>query len=51
MHERNQLYIDGRWTDPAEATGVIEVVNPATECVIGRVPNGTARDEIGRAHA
>lgn len=44
MHERNQLYIDGRWTDPAEATGVIEVVNPATECVIGRVPNGTARD-------
>ncbi len=35
MHERNQLYIDGHWVDPATASGMTEVVNPATEKVIG----------------
>ena len=44
MHERNQLYIDGHWVDPATASGMIEVVNPASEKVIGHVPNGTAAD-------
>ncbi|TYQ05519.1 UNVERIFIED_ORG: betaine-aldehyde dehydrogenase [Gordonia westfalica J30] len=44
MHARTQLYIDGRWTDPISGDGVVEVVNPATEQVIGRVPNGTAAD-------
>ena len=41
--DRDQLYIGGRWVDPAgEAT--IEVVNAATEEVMGRVPEGTAAD-------
>ena len=44
MHERNRLYIDGRWVELAAASGVIEVLNPATEQVIGHVPNGTAAD-------
>ncbi|MBC2592542.1 aldehyde dehydrogenase family protein [Rhodococcus aetherivorans] len=44
MHARNELYIDGAWVAPAEHAGVIEVVNPATEQVIGHVPHGTAAD-------
>jgi aldehyde dehydrogenase (NAD+) len=44
MHARNQFYIDGKWVPPATDSGVIEVVNPATERVIGHVPNGTATD-------
>ncbi|MFZ2178225.1 MAG: aldehyde dehydrogenase family protein, partial [Rhodococcus sp. (in: high G+C Gram-positive bacteria)] len=44
MHARNELYIDGAWVTPAEHARVIEVVNPATEQVIGHVPHGTAAD-------
>jgi aldehyde dehydrogenase (NAD+) len=40
---RDKLYIGGEWVDPA-ADGSIEVVNPATEQVIGRVPEGTDQD-------
>jgi acyl-CoA reductase-like NAD-dependent aldehyde dehydrogenase len=37
-----ELYIDGEWT--SEGTdGVIEVINPATEEVIGSVPQGDAK--------
>ncbi len=43
MDERSQLYIDGQWVDP-RGSGSIEVVNPATEEVIGRIPEGTADD-------
>ena len=43
MPDRTQLYIDGAWVAPS-GTGTIEVVNPATEEVIGRVPEGTAED-------
>ncbi|MDG5773221.1 aldehyde dehydrogenase family protein [Mycolicibacterium fortuitum] len=41
--EHDKLFIDGRWTTPSES-GVIDVVNPATENVIGHVPNGSAAD-------
>ncbi len=44
MYVRDQLYIDGKWVDPIHPNGVIEVVNPATEQVIGHVPNGSAAD-------
>ena len=44
-----QLYIGGEWVEPA-GDGTIEVVNPATEEVIGRVPEGTAED-VDRAVA
>ncbi|WP_179475790.1 aldehyde dehydrogenase family protein [Mycolicibacterium vinylchloridicum] len=41
--ERSSLFIDGRWREP-EGSGVIDVVDPATEKVIGHVPNGDAAD-------
>jgi aldehyde dehydrogenase (NAD+) len=39
----DHLYIDGRWT-PAEAGGTIEGIDPATEEIIGEVPEGTPKD-------
>ncbi|MBA9004716.1 MULTISPECIES: aldehyde dehydrogenase [Thermomonospora] len=49
MHEHDRLFIGGEWTAPA-GTGVIEVISPHTEEVIGRVPEGTEAD-IDRAVA
>jgi acyl-CoA reductase-like NAD-dependent aldehyde dehydrogenase len=43
MQERDRLYINGEWV-ASTGGGVIEVVNPATEEVIGRIPAGTAGD-------
>ncbi|MEE1929237.1 aldehyde dehydrogenase family protein [Streptomyces sp. TRM 70351] len=43
MQAHDALYRDGAWR-PAVGTGLIEVTNPATEEVIGRVPAGTAED-------
>ncbi len=40
---RDQLFIGGEWTDPA-GDGTIEVINPSTEEVVGRVPEGTTED-------
>ena len=37
------LYIGGRWTS-GDATGVLDVVNPANEELIGQVPEATVRD-------
>ncbi|WP_374238288.1 aldehyde dehydrogenase family protein [Mycobacterium sp. PSTR-4-N] len=42
-YERPLLFIDGQWVTPAGG-GVIDVVDPATERVIGHVPAGTAED-------
>jgi betaine-aldehyde dehydrogenase len=41
LHEK--LFIDGQWVEPA-GTGTIDVINPSTEEVVGRVPDGTAED-------
>jgi acyl-CoA reductase-like NAD-dependent aldehyde dehydrogenase len=41
--EYTTLYIDGRWVTPA-GRGLIDVVDPATEAVIGHVPNGDGAD-------
>jgi acyl-CoA reductase-like NAD-dependent aldehyde dehydrogenase len=41
--DRAQLFIDGAWVAPAGG-GTIEVINPATEEVIGRIPEGTPED-------
>ncbi len=38
-----QLYINGQWAAPTRG-GTLEVVNPATEQVIGHIPAGTAED-------
>ena len=43
MHERPHLYIDGSWVEP-NGEGTIEVINPATEGVIGSVPVGSESD-------
>ena len=43
MIERDELYIGGAWVTP-EAAGHIAVVNPATEDVIGRVPDTSIAD-------
>jgi aldehyde dehydrogenase (NAD+) len=42
-YQRNSIYIDGQWV-ASSGTEVIEVENPATEQIIGRVPSGTAAD-------
>lgn len=43
MHERPHLYIDGTWVEP-NGEGTIEVINPASEGVIGSVPVGSESD-------
>jgi len=43
MQNRDQLYIDGRWTAPA-GSKTIAVVSPSTEETLGRVPDGTPAD-------
>ena len=40
---RDKLYIGGEWVESA-GDASIEVVNPTTEEVVGRVPEGTAED-------
>lgn len=42
-YARTELYIDGEWVSPSSAE-IIEVVNPATEQVLGTVPAGTDAD-------
>ena len=43
MLEKLQFYIDGQWVDPAESR-TMDVVNPATEEVYGRISIGSAAD-------
>jgi aldehyde dehydrogenase (NAD+) len=40
---RDKLYIGGEWVEPASSE-TIDVVNAATEEVMGRIPQGTAED-------
>jgi aldehyde dehydrogenase (NAD+) len=40
---RDRLYIGGEWVEPA-GDGTIDVINPTTEEVLGRIPEGTAED-------
>ena len=43
MHTRDQLYIDGKWVQPI-GTGSIDIINPATEEIIGKIPVGSKED-------
>ena len=43
MMSREELYINGEWV-AASGEGEIEVINPATEQVIGSVPVGSQAD-------
>jgi acyl-CoA reductase-like NAD-dependent aldehyde dehydrogenase len=47
--ERTKFFIGGEWTSPA-GEGRIDVIDPATEEVIGYVPEGTP-DDVDRAVA
>ena len=40
---RDRLFIGGEWVEPA-GDGSIEVVNPTTEQIVGRIPEGTVED-------
>src|SRR3954466_1787541 len=46
---RDKLYIGGEWVEPA-SDQTIDVINPTTEEVIGRIPEGTPED-VDRAVA
>ena len=43
MLEKLQFYIDGQWVDPVEPR-TLDVVNPATEEIYGRISLGSAAD-------
>src|SRR6056300_593790 len=43
MLEKLRFYIDGQWVDPVEPR-TLDVVNPATEEVYGRISLGSAAD-------
>jgi aldehyde dehydrogenase (NAD+) len=47
---RDKLFIGGEWIDPT-GDATIDVLNPSTEEVIGRVPEGTAEDADRAARA
>jgi aldehyde dehydrogenase (NAD+) len=43
MRDYLKFYIDGQWVEP-KGTQTVDVINPATEAVAGRVTLGTAED-------
>ena len=43
MLEKLQFYIDGQWVDPVEPR-TMDVVNPATEEIYGRISLGSSAD-------
>ena len=44
MKDLNRFYIGGRWVEPAAGARFADIVNPATEDVVGRVAMGTSAD-------
>ncbi|TDF83815.1 aldehyde dehydrogenase family protein [Pseudomonas sp. H9] len=50
MHQLNQFYINGQWVDPVAGADMLDIVNPATEAVIGTVALGSEAD-VDRAVA
>src|SRR5437773_4497962 len=43
MENRDRIYVGGAWV-PSTGTETIDVVNPTTEEVVGRIPQGSAAD-------
>lgn len=43
MQQRDKLFINGKWIAP-HGTGLIDVIHSATEAVMGKIPEGDARD-------
>jgi aldehyde dehydrogenase (NAD+) len=50
MHNLDQYYIDGQWVAPAAGGTTSDIINPATEGIIGKLAMGTAAD-VDRAVA
>jgi aldehyde dehydrogenase (NAD+) len=50
MRDYLKFYIDGAWVDPAAAK-TLDVINPATEAVAGRISLGSAADVDRAARA
>ena len=44
MKTYEQFYINGEWVNPAEGSSMLDVLNPATEEVIGKIAMGSAAD-------
>jgi acyl-CoA reductase-like NAD-dependent aldehyde dehydrogenase len=49
QRNEQQLLIGGKWVDASE--GTYEIVNPATEDVVGQAPNASADDALAAAAA
>jgi phenylacetaldehyde dehydrogenase len=49
QRNEHQLLIGGKWVDASD--GTYDIVNPATEAVVGRAPNATASDAQAAAAA
>ncbi|MFC4521446.1 aldehyde dehydrogenase family protein [Cupriavidus pinatubonensis] len=50
MHNLNAFYIDGQWQPPVPGATTADIINPATEAVVGTLALGTAAD-VDRAVA
>ena len=50
MRDYLKFYIDGQWVDPVEPR-TLDVINPATEGVAGRISLGSAADVDRAAQA
>jgi acyl-CoA reductase-like NAD-dependent aldehyde dehydrogenase len=50
MQVRDKIYVDGSWV-PSTGTGTLDVINSATEEVMGRIPEGTPEDVDRAARA
>ena len=44
MRDYLKFYINGEWVDPAGTAKTLDVLNPATEAVAGRISLGSAED-------
>ena len=44
MQTLNTFYIDGHWVEPSAGSTLVDIVDPATETLTGRLTMGTAQD-------
>jgi acyl-CoA reductase-like NAD-dependent aldehyde dehydrogenase len=49
QRNEHQLLIGGKWVDASD--GTYEIVNPATEEIVGLAPNASADDALAAAAA
>lgn len=50
MNILDRFYIDGQWVEPSDGVTFADIVNPATELIVGKLAMGT-RDDVDRAVA